>query len=362
MVKRNVRVRHGRNLLLVVLITFFAASGWAEEAPRPLPRIAVLAMGGTIAGQGASPTMTTEYKPGVLDVGSLISSVPGLAQVACISAEQVANIDSAHITNEHLLKLARRINALSASGAVDGIVVTHGTDTLEETAYFLNLVVEADTPLILTGSMRPATAISADGPLNLYNAVVIAGTPHARGQGVLVAMNERINAARDVTKTHTTNVDTFRSPESGCLGYVIGSKAHLLRATTKRHTVRSEFRLGKTDKLPRVEILYGHGNDSRDLVDAAVRAGAQGIVHAGVGDGGSFPATYEALKEARAKGVVVVRASRVGSGPVAPVEDDDKDGMVSANTLNPQKSRILLMLALTQTRELREIRRMFEEY
>ncbi|MHB8773034.1 MAG: asparaginase [Syntrophales bacterium] len=362
MTRRETMKQAGWVVILLALIAFCAAASWAGEAPQPLPRVAILAMGGTIAGQGASATATTEYKAGVLDVGSLIASVPGLAQVARISAEQVANIDSAHITNEHLLKLARRVNALIAGGAVDGIVVTHGTDTLEETAYFLNLVVEADTPVVLTGSMRPATAISADGPLNLYNAVVLAGSPQARGQGVLVAMNERIDASRDVTKTHTTNVDTFRSPEFGSMGYVIDGKAHLLRAMTKRHTLRSEFRLAGLEKLPRVEILYGHGNDSRDLVDAAVRAGAQGIVHAGVGDGGSFPATYEALKEVRAKGVVVVRASRVGSGLVASVDDDRKDGMVSSNTLNPQKARILLMLALTRTKDLGEIQRMFAEY
>lgn len=362
MTRRETMKQLSRGLVLLVLITFCAAAAWAGEAPRSLPRVAILAMGGTIAGQGASALATTEYKAGVLDVGSLVASVPGLGQAARISAEQVANIDSAHITNEHLLKLARRVNSLIASDAVDGIVVTHGTDTLEETAYFLNLVVEGDTPVVLTGSMRPATALSADGPLNLYNAVVLAGSPQARGQGVLVAMNERIDAARDVTKTHTTNVDTFRSPEFGCLGYVIDGKAHLLRATTKRHTLRSEFRLGNREKLPRAEILYGHGNDSRELVDAAVRAGAQGIVHAGVGDGGSFPATYAALTEARAKGVVVVRASRVGSGPVAPNEDDRKDGMVTSGTLNPQKARILLMLALTRTADLTEIRRIFAEY
>ncbi len=362
MTRRETLKRGGRGLILLAVMIFSAGSAWAGEAPLPLPRVAILAMGGTIAGQGASATATTQYTAGVLDVGALVASVPGLEKVARISAEQVANIDSAHITNEHLLKLARRVNALTAAGAVDGIVVTHGTDTLEETAYFLNLVVEADAPVVLTGSMRPATAISADGPLNLYNAVVLAASPQARGQGVLVAMNERIDASRDVTKTHTTNVDTFRSPEFGCLGYVIDGKVHLLRAQTKRHTVRSEFRLGKLEKLPRVEVLYGHGNDSGDLVDAAVRAGAQGIVHAGVGDGGAFPATYAALKEARAKGVVVVRASRVGSGPVAPNEDDRKDGMVTSDTLNPQKARILLMLALTRTTDLAEIRRIFTEY
>jgi len=350
----------GRGLALLVLI-FWAGIGWSGEA-QPLPRVAILAMGGTIAGAGQSATATTEYKAGVLDVGALIASVPGLSEVARISGEQVANIDSAHITNELLIKLARRVNALLASGEVDGIVITHGTDTLEETAYFLNLVVEGDRPVVLTGSMRPATAISADGPLNLYNAVVLAGSPRARGQGVLVALNERIDAARDVTKTHTTNVDTFRSPEFGCLGYVMNGQALFVRATTKRHTVNSEFRLKGIGALPRVEILYGHGNDSRDLVDAAFRAGARGIVHAGVGDGGSFPATYEALREARAKGVAVVRASRVGSGLVAPISDDEKDGMISSNTLNPQKARILLMLALTRTQDPKELRRIFEEY
>jgi len=361
--RANRAVRIGTLLflpLLTLLLCGFSAG--AADRPQGLPRVAILAMGGTIAGQGASATATTEYKPGVLDVASLIASVPGLSQVARLSGEQVASIDSAHITNELLLKLARRVNALLAGGEVDGIVVTHGTDTLEETAYFLNLVVKSDRPVVLTGSMRPATAISADGPLNLYNAVVLAGSPQARGQGVLVALNERIDGARDVTKTHTTSVDTFRSPEFGCLGYVQNGKALFVKATVKRHTLKSEFHLGTLEALPRVEILYGHGNDSRDLVDAALRAGARGIVHAGVGDGGSFPATYEALKEARAKGVAVVRASRVGSGLVVPSSDDQQDGMVSADTLNPQKARILLMLALTRTTDPDELRRIFAEY
>lgn len=348
--------------LSLVLAAILVSPGWAGENQPPLPRIAILAVGGTIAGTGQSSTQTTGYKAGVLDVASLINSVPGLDKVARISGEQIANIDSACITNEILLKLARRVNATLETGQADAVVITHGTDTMEETAYFLNLVVKSDLPVVLTGSMRPATAISADGPLNLYNAVVLAASPGAIGKGVLVALNERIHGARDVTKTHTTNVDTFRSPEFGCLGYILNGKAYFFKTTTKRHTSDSEFHLRGTEILPRVDILYGHGNDSRDLADAAVRSGTKGIIHAGVGDGGVYPETYQALKEAREKGVLVVRSTRVGSGFIAPDSDDEKDGILSSNTLNPQKARILLMLALTRTTDLKEIQRMFNEY
>lgn len=348
--------------LSLVLSALLASAGWSGEIRQPLPRIAILAVGGTIAGTGQSSTQTTEYKAGVLDIASLIKSVPDLDKLALISGEQVANIDSAHITNDILLKLAQKVDAVLENGKADAVVITHGTDTMEETAYFLNLTVKSSKPVVLTGSMRPATAISADGPLNLYNAVVLAASPEARGKGVLVALNERIHGARDVTKMHTTNVDAFRSPEFGCLGYVLNGKAYFFKTTTKRHTVDSEFRLRGLKMLPRVDILYGHGNDSGDLVDAAVRAGAKGIIHAGVGDGGVYPATYEALKEARKKGVIIVRSSRVGSGFVAPDSDDEKDGIVTSNTLNPQKARILLILALTRTTDMKEIQRMFNEY
>ncbi len=221
-------------LAIATLTPFHASSG-------PLPNIKILAMGGTIAGAASSPAQTKDYKPGTLDIASIIRSVPGMEQIAHISGEQVANIDSSHMTNELMLKLARRINELQTSDEFDGIVVTHGTDTLEETAYFLNLTVKGTKPVIMVGSMRPATAISADGPLNLYNAIVLAGDPQSRGRGVLVTLNETIHSARLVTKTNTTNIDAFRSPDSGCLGYVLDGRTYFFNNCTKRNTTGSEF-------------------------------------------------------------------------------------------------------------------------
>ncbi|HOW56728.1 MAG TPA: type II asparaginase [Smithellaceae bacterium] len=349
-------------LVLLSLPLFFCGNAGAAENQNALPRVVVLAVGGTIAGSGDTAARTTEYKAGVLPVSQIIKSVPGINKIAVVTGEQIANIDSAHMTNEIMLKLARRINALLKDNQADGIVVTHGTDTLEETAYFLNLVIRSDRPVVLTGSMRPATALSADGQLNLYNAVVLAASYEARGKGVLVAINEKIHGARDVTKTHTTNVDTFRSPESGSLGFILNGEVHFLNATVKRHTAGSEFSTETIRKLPRVDILYGHANDSGDLAEASLKAGARGIVIAGAGDGGIFPETYAALKKARKKGVIIVRSTHVGSGYVAPCADDEKDEFLTSQTLNPQKARILLMLALTKTKNLKLIRRMFSEY
>jgi L-asparaginase len=349
--------------VLALLFLFQGTTGaGVREGTAPLPRVVILATGGTIAGTAPSPSQTTEYKPGVLDVTSLVRSVPGLDGLAAVSGEQVARIGSHDMTDQVMLTLVGRINQLLGSGDADGVVVTHGTDTMEETAYFLNLTVKNRKPVVLTGSMRPATAMSADGPLNLYNAVAIAADGRSAENGVLVALNERIDGARDVTKTNTTNVDTFRSPGFGPLGSVIDGKASFHRATTRRHTSASEFTVDGTRELPRVDIIYGHAQGTGDLVEAAVRAGAKGIVHAGPGDGSIFHLTKKALVEARSKGVVVVRSSRVGSGAVTPTAKDDEDGFVSAGTLNPQKARILLMLALTVTKDVKEIQRMFSEY
>lgn len=326
------------------------------------PMVVILATGGTIAGEGASAERTTEYAAGVLDVGKLILSVPGLEAVARIRGEQVANIDSSHMTNDVLLDLADRVADVAREEDVAGVVVTHGTDTMEETAYFLNLLMPTPKPVVLTGAMRPATALSADGPLNLLNAVTVAASDAARHKGVLVVMNDAIHAARFVTKTHTTSVAAFQSPDFGALGHILDGLVEFSGVSAKRDTVNSEFAgIGLTD-LPRVDILYAHGQDSRDLVDAAVKAGARGIVHAGMGDGMVFPETYQALKEAAEKGVIVVRASRVGSGAVAPQSMDQADKMLISGSLNPQKARILLMLALTRTSDIEELRRMFSEY
>ena len=203
-------------LLLLGLLQPLAGAD-AAAVTKPLPNVKILATGGTIAGAGTSSTQTVGYTAAVTAVDSLISAVPELKNIANVSGEQVAQIASEDMTDEVWLKLAKRVNQLLASPLVDGIVITHGTDTLEETAYFLNLVVKSDKPVVVVGSMRPATSISADGPMNLYRAVVLAGSAEAAGKGVLVMLNDQINAAREVSKTDTTSLDTFKSPGWDCL-------------------------------------------------------------------------------------------------------------------------------------------------
>lgn len=341
-----------------------AAQSAPPAAPAKLPNVVILATGGTIAGTGATSTTTVGYTAATVGVEALIAAVPELKKVANVRGEQVVQVASENMTNELWLKLAKRVNVLLAQSDVDGIVVTHGTDTIEETAYFLNLVVKSTKPVVIVGAMRPSTAISADGPVNLYNATTLAGSKNAAGKGVLVALNDQINAGRDVTKANTSTADTFRTPDLGFLGYMQDNKAHFYRAPIRRHTAETEFDIAALDSLPRVDIVYGYANASRVPVDAFVAAGAKGLVNAGVGDGSVHKDVLPGLVDARQKGVVIVRSARVGSGIVArngEVNDDKKDFVVS-DTLNPQKARILLMLALTKTSSTREIQRMFATY
>jgi L-asparaginase/glutamin-(asparagin-)ase len=350
--------------LLALFLCLFALSVQAQTAPARLPNVVILATGGTIAGTGATSTTTVGYTAATVGVDALIRAVPELQKVAHVSGEQVFQIASENMGNEQWLVLAKRVNALLAQPDVDGIVITHGTDTIEETAYFLNLVVKSKKPVVVVGAMRPSTAISADGPINLYNAVLTAGSADAVGKGVLVVMNDQINAAREVTKTNTVTTDTFKSPELGMLGYVVGNQAHFYRASTRKHTVDTEFDVSKLDALPAVEIAYTYANVGPTAVNAFVAAGVKGLVHAGVGDGSLPTKVRPALSAAREKGVVIVRSSRVGQGIVArngEANDDQLDFVVS-DTLNPQKARILLMLALTKTSSTKEIQRMFYTY
>ena len=335
-----------------------------DTSEKRLPNVVILATGGTIAGSGATSTTTVGYKPATVPVQALIDAVPELKKVATVQGEQVFQIASQNMTNEYWLKLAKRVNELLQQPDVDGIVITHGTDTLEETAYFLNLVAKSAKPVVIVGAMRPSTALSADGPINLYNAVLVAGSKEAVGKGVLVCMNDQINSARDVTKTNTSTADTFKSPELGVLGYIQGDRVAFYRLPARRHTLNSEFDISGADKLPNVEIAYGFANVSRTTVDALAAAGVDGIVYAGVGDGNPSEVTEQALADARAKGILIVRSARVGNGIVArnsEVNDDKRDFVVS-DTLNPQKARILLMIALTKTKDTKEIQRMFYEY
>ena len=355
---------HRHAAQIVVALLGFALFVPTSVAQTRLANVTILATGGTIAGTGATSTTTVGYTAATVGVQALIQAVPEMTKVANITGEQVFQIASENMGNEHWLALAKRVNVLLAQPDVDGIVVTHGTDTLEETAYFLNLVVKSRKPVVLVGSMRPSTALSADGPINLYNAVNLAGSPAAVGKGVLVAMNDQIHAARDVSKANTTTADTFRAAELGMIGYFQGGKPFFYREVTRKHTVDTEFDVSKLDALPQVDVAYAYANVGAVAVNALVAAGAKGLVHAGVGNG-SLPAkTRPALVAAREKGVVIVRSSRVGQGIVARngEANDDQLDFVVADTLSPQKARILLMLALTKTSNTKDIQRMFYTY
>lgn len=333
-----------------------------------LPLVVVLSTGGTIAGRGTSTMSLSEYKAGTLLGTELVEAVPELQQFAHVRVEQICNVASPDITLEIWRRLAERINAIFAQEAgVGGVVITHGTSMIEETAYFLNLTVKHDRPVVLVGAQRPASALSADGPLNLVNAVRTAAALESRGRGVLVVLNDEINAARDVTKSNTYRAETFRSGELGFLGYVDQDKVAYYRTPEKRHTVSSEFDVRDITEFPRVDILYAYaGSNNPLLVQALQQAGAQGIVFACTGAGTLSGRDREAVRKASSadSGVkpVFVRSSRVGNGRVIARKEYDDLDMVPADNLNPQKARILLMLALTRTREPREIRRIFSEY
>jgi L-asparaginase len=350
--------------LATALVAVSALAQAAKLAPAPAkPSVMILATGGTIAGAQPKPG-EAGYKAGSFSVESLIQGVPGMEKIAAVKGEQVASIGSQDMNDAVWIKLARRVNELQAQPGVDGIVITHGTDTMEETGYFLNLVTKGDKPVVLVGSMRPATAISADGPMNLYNATAVAVDPVARGRGVLVVLNDDIHYARESEKMNSTSLQTFHSPNRGLAGIVNFGKARFYSPPVPKHTSGSTFAGAVPDALPKVLIVYAYANVGKEQVEAAVAAGAQGIVLAGVGDGNATAPMIEALAAAAKKGVVVVRSTRVGSGTVARnVElDDDKLGFVAAMELNPSKARVLLQQALTKTKDVAAIQRYFEEY
>ena len=328
-----------------------------------LPHIKILATGGTIAGSAKNAGQLTGYTAGALGVESLIAAVPELQTVADVRGEQLANIDSCNLTSALWFKLAERCNELMTDNSVDGIVITHGTDTLEETAYFLNLTVNGTKPVVLTGAMRPATALSADGPLDLLNAVKTAACREAVRQGVMVVMNDIIMAARYATKTSAFKVEAFQAVPYGQLGTIAGGKVYFEAQVKKRHTLQSVFAGKNYDILPRVDIIYTHCDDDGVLIDAAVKAGAQGIVYAGSGMGSVHCGAEQALVQAAKHGIIVVRSTRVSEGRVLPANSKwDEAGFISGGNLNPQKARILLQLALTQTHSTCEVQHFFDEY
>jgi L-asparaginase len=353
-----------RILAATVSVLFLSV---APHAQQPKPIVYVLSTGGTIAGSGSSSTDLSNYKPGAILGEQLVKAVPQISQIADVRVEQIVNVNSSDISLENWLTLAKRIHAIIAeTPAVAGFVITSGTNTLEETAYFLHLTIRSDKPVVLVGAMRPATAISADGPLNLLNAVRTAIAPDARGKGGLIVLNDEINAARDTTKTNTLRVETFRAPELGLLGYVDEDKVSFYRSTTKRHTAQSEFDITSLTSLPKVTILYSYIDPDASMIQAAIKAGAKGIVFAGTGNGALSVAEETVLKEVAAMPAAsrpaLVRSSRTGNGRVIATAEYDALGVIPSDTLTPQKARILLMLALTKTSDAKELRRMFAEY
>jgi L-asparaginase len=358
-----------RFVLSLILTLLLGAAGsraraGAQAAPKgPLPNVVVLATGGTIAGAAATDVQAA-YTSGQVGVEQLLAAVPQAKKLANLRGEQISNIGSQDMNDEVWVKLATRINELLAMPDVAGVVVTHGTDTIEETAYFLNLVVKSKKPVVMTAAMRPSTALSADGPLNFYNAVAVAASKEAAGRGVLVVVNDWIHGASSLTKTSTTAVQTFLSPISGLIGTIAYGEIEWYRGPVGRNTATSEFTVDKNTTLPRVDIIMAYENMDGAIIDAAVASGAKGLVIAGVGNGNMTAAAVTALAAQAKKGIVCVRSSRVVTGQVGRnVEvDDDKNGFVASLGHNPQKARVLLRLALTKTKDPKTIQRYFDDY
>lgn len=333
----------------------------AKESPQPAgtapkPGVVILATGGTIVSSTRSATDMANYSGPLAGVDSLLKAVPQIHNYANVRAEQIVNVGSNVITSENILNLAKRVNAVLADPEVAGVVVTHGTDTMEETAYFLSLATRSSKPIVVTGSMRPATSLSADGPVNLLDAVMVAADPGSRDRGVMVVMNDRISAARYVTKMNTLNVDAMGSVEQGYLGAVAGERV-IYYYEPARAKGELYFDVSGVTRLPRVELVYRYQGQEMQLVRDAVNEGAQGVVIGFTGNGNASPDHEALIREFGGKGIPVVRGSRVISGIVTP----KVSGSMAAGSLTAAKARILLMLALTRTKDIGQISEFFAQ-
>ncbi len=352
-----------RQLAQLIAGLAMAALSTLAAAQTAKPNIVVLATGGTIAGAGASAVNSASYAAAKVPVDKLLAGLPELANVANVKGEQVFQIASESFTNAQLLALGKRVSALAKQADVDGIVVTHGTDTLEETSYFLNLVIRTSKPIVVVGSMRPGTALSADGALNLLDAVTVAASKDAVGKGVLVTMNDEIQSGRDVSKNVNIKTEAFKS-QWGPLGMVVEGKNYWFRAPVKRHTAQSEFNIDEIEALAPVEIVYSYGNVPRIAFDAVGKSGIKALVHGGPGNGSVADRIVPVLQDLRAQGVQIIRSSRVPDGFVLrnAEQPDDKFDWVVAHDLRPQKARILAAVALTKPISTADLQRIFWEY
>lgn len=325
-------------------------------------RVHVISTGGTIACRPVSPTQVTGYSSFAFTADQLLAGIPGLDRYADVTAEQLFSVGSSALSDENLLTLARRVEQVLASGGADGVVVTHGTDTMEETAFFLHLTVHSDKPVIVTGSMRPSSVLSADGPLNLLNSIAAAADSASRGMGVMLCLGDLLLSARDAMKTSTYRTDAFQCMEGGVLGSVIGAQAYYSYAPVRPHTLHSEFSLGRIESLPHVEVVYTHIGCTDLLLRSAAENGCRGIVIAGTGNG-SVPPVVRDFFSAPGR-PVWVRSSRVPGGRVGlnGGVDDEALGAVAGCGFSPHKARILLQLALTVTNDIPRIRDIFARY
>jgi L-asparaginase len=347
--------------ILIILLGIFFYSGFAQGSN--LPRVKILATGGTIAGAGNAADRAG-YKAGALPIDELLAAVPQIHKIANVTGEQIASVGSQDISVAIWQKLAVRINEIFEKNEADAVVITHGTDTQEETSYFLDLTVHYKNTVVITGSMRPATGISADGPKNLFDAVTVAASPSSKGRGVLVCFNEGIYDGRDVVKISTTKLNAFASPNTGPLGQVYDGKVEYYSTSLREVNVGSPFTVKLDSKIPRVDIVYMYADAPASLINCEVADGVKGLVIAGVGNGNFDKAYTEAISAAVKKGVIVCRASRCVSGRVV-LEDEINDkelGTIVSDDLNPQKARILLMLGLMNTNDKARLQEYFFKY
>src|SRR6516162_5777224 len=331
----------------------------------PLPRIAVIGTGGTISSLGASSLDVLDYPDfgQKLSCEALLERFPETRLVADPVPVTFRQVGSTEIGPKEWIELRAMIHRIGRDEpAVTGFVIPHGTATLEETAFFLNLTLAGMQPVVLVGAKRPASALGSDAGMNLVNALRVAGSPLARGKGVLAVVNDEIHAARDVVKTSTYLLQTFRSLDFGALGHVDGDGVHFYRSPARRHMPDSQFAASNLDTLPRVDIIYSYAGADGALVEAAVAAGARGIVSAGFAPGSPTPQQRTAFERAAKSGVVVVQCSRAASGRVAPRRRLRQSGIVAGDDLSPQKARILLMLALSTTSDIGAIQQAFQSY
>lgn len=329
------------------------------------PRIGVIGTGGTISSLGDHVLDSLNYGDtgNRLEADQLLARFPECQMVADAIPIRYAAIPSTAIGPKEWLELVGVIHkAVRDDPTLDGIVVTHGTASLEETAYFLNLTLKTEVPVVVVGSQRPPTALGTDAGSNLVDGIRTAGSPESRGKGVMVVLNDEIQAAREVTKTSTYRLQTFRSPDFGCLGHVDTDGVHYYRAPIRKHTLATEFDVAGMTELPRVDIVLSYGGMDSVVIDAVVAAGAEGIISSGFAPGMTTPAEAAALQKAVESGIVVVQSTRAGSGRIAPRNYLRKHGMLAADSLNPQKARILLMLGLAKTKDAAELARMFTQY